>query len=478
VTRDARDRPAGTYSSGRRTALVLCGTGAHGAYLTGALRALQEAGVRIDLVAGHGVGAAIATLASIDGGARLWDADGLWHSAGVRQLYSWTPALRAAGWLAVLLGLVLAIPLVVLAGALVAYGVGFFLSLLGLGAGAALTAATSGWLSDAFAPEYLPTIVPRLAVIVLVLLVAVLAMGAVAGRWRRSPARRSSGGWWWHALSAPIDATAARGTFADALWQLIRGAAPPARPAPAAIGRRLAEVLGESLGQPGFRELIVAANDLDARRDVVLAMVADPYRTEYVAGRAELDRRSGLLDLATADRDRAFDIVAAAVTPPLVCDPALVSFSLESAWRGETHRLCDRPGACRRLLEEVAAAGVSQAIVVSAVPPVVEAHRLSPARLDPRHRLGDVLAADEAVAFDEAVEWARTRFDALYTVRPVYNAVGPFDLNGVYDHASDRFESLAELMAHGYEDTYRGFVESVVAAGGEHLGRADRRAHV
>jgi len=46
------------YSPSRRTALVLCGTGAHGAYHAGVLRALQEAGVRIDLVAGHGVGAA------------------------------------------------------------------------------------------------------------------------------------------------------------------------------------------------------------------------------------------------------------------------------------------------------------------------------------------------------------------------------------------------------------------------------------
>ena len=47
-----------TYSPDRRTALVLCGTGAHGAYHAGALRAFQEAGVRIDLLAGHGVGAA------------------------------------------------------------------------------------------------------------------------------------------------------------------------------------------------------------------------------------------------------------------------------------------------------------------------------------------------------------------------------------------------------------------------------------
>ena len=36
---------------------MLCGTGAHGAYHAGVLRALQEAGVKIDVMAGQGVGA-------------------------------------------------------------------------------------------------------------------------------------------------------------------------------------------------------------------------------------------------------------------------------------------------------------------------------------------------------------------------------------------------------------------------------------
>ena len=42
------------YSPERRTALVLCGTGVHGAYHAGVLRALQEAGVKIDIIAGPG----------------------------------------------------------------------------------------------------------------------------------------------------------------------------------------------------------------------------------------------------------------------------------------------------------------------------------------------------------------------------------------------------------------------------------------
>ena len=45
------------YSPERPTAVVLSGTGVDGAYHAGVLEALQEAGVKIDLVGGRGVGA-------------------------------------------------------------------------------------------------------------------------------------------------------------------------------------------------------------------------------------------------------------------------------------------------------------------------------------------------------------------------------------------------------------------------------------
>src|SRR5688500_19000251 len=133
-----------SYSPERRTALVLCGSGAHGAYHAGVLRALQEAGVKIDVVAGQGVGAASAALAAIDGGARLWDADGPWRSPSVRRLYAWKWPLRAAGWLLLLLAGVLLVPFAFLALGLVIYPLGFLFGMLGLDAGAALLAWYSG----------------------------------------------------------------------------------------------------------------------------------------------------------------------------------------------------------------------------------------------------------------------------------------------------------------------------------------------
>ena len=44
------------YSPKRRTALVLTGSGASGAYHAGVLKALDESGVKVDLIVGSGVG--------------------------------------------------------------------------------------------------------------------------------------------------------------------------------------------------------------------------------------------------------------------------------------------------------------------------------------------------------------------------------------------------------------------------------------
>jgi hypothetical protein len=232
-------------------------------------------------------------------------------------------------------------------------------------------------------------------------------------------------------------------------------------------------VLAENLGQPGFRELMMVATDLDSRRDVLAALLREPYRREFLAPRPDGERRSEVLDLAGTGRDHPLDLIGAALTPPVACDPALVTFGVDSYWRGETHRLCDRPGSVARLLEELAAAGVSQAIVVSGVPAPAPPHRLGTARLDPRHRLGEFLAAAEAAALRDAMEMARLRFDSAYLICPAHNPVGAFDLDGAYDEASDRRQSLEELMERAYEDAYRRFVDPIVGASGEHLARGE-----
>jgi hypothetical protein len=433
---ERRERPAVfRYSPERRTALVLCGTGADGAYQAGVLRALQEAGVKIDVMAGQGVGAGAAALAAIDGAARLWDADGIWRSAAARVLYPWKWPLRVAGWLSLLLVAVLVTPLL------------FFALRLPESSGAFLSAALA----------------------VLAVLLLVLGAGIIIAQ-RQAPARRSAGGaWWWRLLGAPLDADAAREMLAGALWQLIRGASHAARPGAAAVGRRYADVLADNLGQPGFRELMIVTTDLDARHDVVGALLREPYRHEFVASRPDRERQSEAIDLAGTGGDHAFDLIAAGLTPPIGCDPHMMTFAVDSYWRGETHRLCDRPGAVSRLLEELAGAGVSQAIIVSAVPAPPPPHRLSIPRLELRYRLGELLAAAESAALRDAIEMARLRFDSVYLICPAHNPVGAFDFTGAYDEASDRRQDLAELMDRAYEDAYHQFIEPVVGASGDHL---------
>jgi len=465
-----------SYSPSRRTALVLTGTGAHGAYHAGALRALQEAGVKIDVVAGQGIGAGSAALAAIDGAARLWEPNGVWRS-GAANLYRWRWPLRIVAWLGLVLMTVLLAPVFVLLLGLLVYLLRFLLEMLHVDAGQSLTAAYAGWLQVAFAGDNLPTSVPRFVTIALATILAVLVLGGVlAGRRTRS--RRAERGWWWRIVAAPIDARVARERFTAAVWELIRGAAPVARPARVALARRFSEVLVENAGQPGFRELVLVATDLDARRDVVAALLAEPYRQQFLAPRPGRDRRSEVLDLAGASRDHVIDVIEAAVTPPMLCDPQLVTFASDSFWRGETHRLCDRPGAVERLLEEVAEAGATQAIVVTAVASASAPHRLRTPRLDVRGRFGEFQSVSESTALRDALETLAPRFDSVYVIQPGHNPIGPFDLSGAYDEASDRQQELSELMERAYEDAYRQFIEPVVGASGEHLAHASVAARV
>jgi len=414
------------YSPERRTALVLCGTGAHGAYHAGVLRALQEAGVKIDVMAGQGVGAASAALAAIDGAARLWDAGGVWRNPRAAALYVWKGPLR-----------------------LMAAAVGVSIAVL---------LATVAWVGFAAIP--LPAFIAQTVLTVVALALVASVIAVVAEEWRAPARRRADGRWWWRLLGAPLETRAAIDLFTEAIGRPL-------------TGRRYAEVLADSLGQPGFRELMLVATDLDSRRDLVAALVREPYRRDFVAPRPNRDRRAELIDLAGGGREHALDVVAAALTPPLGCDPHLVTFAPDSYWRGETHRLCDRPGAISRLLEELAIAGVSQVIIVSAVASAAAPHRLRAARLDARQRLGEFLAAAESASLRDAVEMARLRFDSIYLICPAHNPIGAFDLGGAYDEASDRRQDLGELMDRAYEDAYRQFIEPVVGASGEHLARAE-----
>src|SRR5512139_3636412 len=84
------------YSPKRRTALVLVGTGTAGAYHAGVLKALDESGVKLDLVVGSGVGTIAAAYAAVSGAAKLYGEGGFWRGASWAKFYRLRPALRVA----------------------------------------------------------------------------------------------------------------------------------------------------------------------------------------------------------------------------------------------------------------------------------------------------------------------------------------------------------------------------------------------
>ena len=456
------------FSPQLRTALVLTGTGTAGAYHAGVLRALHEAGVKLDVVAGRGVGVIGALFAAIDGARRLWEEKGFWSAPDLRSLYQWRGMARVIVWALALSVAIVAIPIAVMVAGLVVFPLDFLLRMVGGGGASGLVGAYLRIAQEAFAPTALPTWLPRLVFLVLA---SASATAAVNG-WLRQ-GRRARGAAWWRLVPSPLSATGAVTRFWGVLWDLLRGAAQLKHPGRTDLARRYGEVLADNLGQPGFRELVIVAHDLDAHCDLVFALVAEGRRRDLfrrpTVEAAEL-RRAEVIDLSGVGRDYLVDAVAGALAVPIATDPHSIVFAPDAYWRGETHRLCDRPSALARLLDELAGLGVQQILIVSASPESPQPHTLAAPRLDGRARLGEYLQSSEAAAVRDATQMIAARVARVFTIRPPHNPVGPFEFGGGYDDRSDRRLPLDELMSRGYEDAYRQFIEPVVGASGERVG--------
>ena len=449
---------------------MLTGTGTAGAYHAGVLRAVQEAGVKIDIVAGRGIGAAGAMFSAIDAGDQLWAGAGGWPGPEIGRFYRWRWTLRmAALTLGLALGAFLA-PLGVLLGGLLLFPVAFLVQLAGLEAGNWL-AAQYAWLVGAlFEPAALPFYLPRFVTIMLLLLLVVLGGGAVAAWLRARLRRRTRGGLWWELLGNPLDPGQAEQSLTAKLWRVVCGTASAAKADATELGERYAQLLGDNLGQPGFRELVLLVHDVDGRRDFVSALLAEPYRQPFFGRRVGDDGRGRhleTLDLAGAGRHQLVDMLLASLSLPGLTESHLVRFPVESAWQGETHRLCDRPESTARLLEEVASAGAEQVILVTACGPPSGPGRLSSGRRDPLGRIGESLATTESASIRDAVASCGGLLRAVFEIRPDHNPLGPFDFRGTYDEHTDRRHAVAELVSRGYDDAYSQFVNSVVGASGE-----------
>ena len=453
------------YSPQLRTALVLSGTGTAGAYHAGVLRALHEAGVKIDVVAGRGIGVVSALFAAVDGAQRLWDEKGFWRSEPVASLYGWRIVPRiAVGALALSVAIV-AVPIAIAGLGLVVFPIDFVLKMIGVGGAGGLVQWYLRAADAAFAPAMLPTWLPRFVLLVL----GAAGAAALLDGWSAG-GRKARTGFWWHAARPVVSTSGAIAHVWRTMWDLVRGAANLTEPSHRELAGRYVELLSENLDQPGFRELVVTAHDVDARRDLVFALVRANRRRDLVrrpTTDAADSRRAETFDLAGVARDYLPDAVAAALSVPPLTDWSTITFTADAYWRGETHRLCDRPAALIRLTDELIDLGVGQIVLVSASPTVEGPHSLTPPRADWRGRTGEYLQSAEAAAVRDAT--TTTAGVKIFTIVPAHNPIGPFDFAGARDERSDRRQGLAELMARGYEDAYHQFIDPVVGASGDQI---------
>lgn len=461
------------YSPERPTAVILSGTGVDGAYHAGVLEALTEAGVKIDLAAGRGVGALAATLFALDGAAALWSPAGLWRRALPPPGYGLTRPYRAIGAALVVIVLVVASPLLLLLAAVAVWPVSSIVGWAGLDGTPSLAQRYSDWLGWVFAPDHLPAWTARLVLVVAALLVIALATGAAVTA-LKAP-RRQRGHLLWRLLGAPVDSARFAASAMSALWDLLRGGAALTRPRAADLSVRLSELLVSGAGQPGHRDLLLTVHDLDARRDLVFGMIGgDAGRRLFPGITGPAGRRAEAFDLAEAGKATLVDVLSGALTLADLSEPHPLGFPVDSVWRGEVHRLADRPASLSRLLEEAAAAGIEQAIIVTAAAETGGPHELTPARLDPRGRAGEWLAAQETAAVRDAVRYAQAHFHAVFVIRPAHNALTPLDLTGADDVASDRRATAAELVTRGHDDAHRLFIAPALGAAGERVGEEAR----
>ena len=391
------------------------------------------------------------------------------------RLYRWRRSPQTVGVLAALAAGILAIPLLVLATGLVAYPVAFLVQMVDVDAGHRIATGYAALIARAFGPAALPTVIPRLVTFVLALAVVVLIAAAPrpARRGRQQVGHRTRGFWWGRLAGSPWSAAPALRHYHAALWQLFKGPAHAKAPKASDLSRRYVELLAENIGQPGFREVIVATLDLETRTDLIFAAIGEARRHGYLhrggqesSGSFGPERPGDLIDLAGVGRNQVLDALAGALSLPVLTEPHMVAFSPESYWKGETHRTCDRPAAVGRLLHELATAGVEQVIVVSASAEQATPHRLNRPSGTLRARVAEHLVAAEAAAVRDAVAVHASRFKGVFLIQPEHNPVGPFDFDGAYDERSDRFQSIEELIDRGYEDAYRQFIEPVVGEEG------------
>ena len=119
-----------------------------------------------------------------------------------------------------------------------------------------------------------------------------------------------------------------------------------------------------------------------------------------------------MVDFTGPDRELLVPFLLGSVQLPAVTTPVLTAFPVQSFWRGEQHRLCDRPELVTRLIEELAGIGVEQVIFISPAAPAATPHSMRTRALDLRGRIGEMLRSIEPPRSKTGSRRRRTGFRA------------------------------------------------------------------
>jgi hypothetical protein len=458
------------YSPRRRTALVFTGSGTSGAYQAGVLRALDESGVKIDVVVGSGMGAVTAAYAAVGGGPRLYGRHGFWEGARSRAFYRLRPTVRVALGLLGVSFAIFALPVAL--GLLL--GVLFPLLLIAdrVAPGVASRALSLLWV----APEALSG--PYLAAqAVPVFALAMLTIAGATALYLRDRRRFPE------AFESFLDAGPGLARLRRGLWEIARGVALSGRPpSEAELGRRYVALLADNLGEPGFRELVVRTADMERGRALAFVVLRDEGGLRPLEGAL-----ADAVDLRAAGHDVLFfDALATGLLCPIAMPMRRLEFPRGAAHAGETHRLTDATLVPGSGIAEALAAKAEQVIVVTGVPeaPAPPARRRGPlARIDAAVRALERQAAGEIQAAwrvnrmvgtlgprgeDGRRAWADPatgrvfREIDVWAIRPDRRVLGPTELDGARDPATDVVQTADDLLEQGFRDAYRQFIEPVV----------------
>lgn len=467
---DAESREAnGPFSPRRRTAVILTGEGSSAAYLTGVLKALVAAGVRVDIVMGRGAGALVAAFAAIGAEERLYGENGLFESFESRRPFR----LRSLPTLALsLMGVAIAAfvaPLALGLASVVVLPLALFLPLFSSGSaegsssGVAVLAAWIAAFVAAAEPLYLRAFALPVAALFLAFLV-VWGRSVWRGGGLRDLAREAG------IASPPYDLRPLRRRLVELLWECARGASPESRPRDAKeLSEAYVELLSGGLGQTGFRELVFYALDTDAGRETRFALLKERFFKRW---RGEIEHGAEPIDLAGAGKALVVDALLAAASPVGLVREVEIALPLGTRSGGEVHRFASSVLASGSGVADAVAAGAEQILYVTGSVP----HE--PARGNAWERAFEAAAR---ARLDEDLRWIeieRRGEIPVFVIRPERTRRGAFEFP---DRASRRGRfrpsararaeaqgstgiELRALVAHGERDAGRLFVRPALSS--------------